>query len=182
MKKSVFGYIRLSLTRPSQSDQESLLSSFADDGISFFTDSSSGKDRTGYSELNENLRSNKKADLVLYDLKSLDSCFSSLAEFLKFLALIEKNEITLICLKDNLPEIFTPLIIQEIYERVSKELHREHMQISILNRKAAGLNVGRPSQRDDFSIQNLRQSGLTYREIAQHLKVSIGMVQRGLKA
>ena len=122
------------------------------------------------------------ADLVLYDIKSLDSCFSSLADFLEFLVLIEKNGINLFCLNDKIPDAFTPSVVQEMFERISKELHREHMQITLLNRKAAGLSVGRPSQRDDFSIQSLRRSGLTYREIAQHLKVSIGMVQRGLKA
>lgn len=181
MKKTAFCYIRTSLMRPSSSIQESELVNFFSHDLLFFKDSSSGKSRAGYSSLIEKLKCNVNADLVLYDLKSLDSCFNSLADFLDFLVLIEKNKIKLFSLTDKIPSAFSPSTIQETFERVSKELHREHMQISLLNRKAAGLTVGRPSQRDNLSIQNLRQSGLTYREIAQHLKVSIGMVQRGLK-
>lgn len=179
--KSAFGYIRSGPTRPSAAKQSDELKQFSKAKLTIFSDSNSNKSRSGYLQLIDDLVSNPKSELFIYDLVSLDICFSNLTQYLDFFALIEKYEIKIICLKDSIP-LLTPLNFKSLYEKTSKQLHKEHIQTSFLKRKAAGLTVGRPSQRNDFKIQKLRQEGLTYREIAQRLKVSIGVVQRGVKA
>lgn len=52
---------------------------------------------------------------------------------------------------------------------------------SLAKMRANGKNGGRPKVRDDARIKELRNKGLSIREIAQACGVSTTAVQRGLK-
>lgn len=145
-----------------------------------FLDSSDVEDRSGFGELSVAIKNNHGAHLTVYDFASLDICFTSIDNFLSFLALLEENQVLLRTFEtDNrIPAAASEII--KTFEVVSRQIHREHIQSSLRKRKLSGKNVGRPTERNDKVIQELRGQGYTFREIAQRLGISIGAVQRGL--
>ncbi|MBY0315396.1 MAG: recombinase family protein [Bdellovibrionales bacterium] len=161
-------------------DQKSQLVAHSSKDLRLFSDDSTSKERNGFKKLCEALENSKGGQLFVYDLRSLDKCFNSAEDLLSFLALIEHSRIELVSLTESMPEAFNASYILNTYRVISKELHKEHIQNSLRQRKNVGLTVGRPPTRDDHQIIELRRKGLTYREIAQQLKISIGAVQRGL--
>ncbi|MES2802590.1 MAG: helix-turn-helix domain-containing protein [Bdellovibrionota bacterium] len=179
MNENVFLYLRSGNLRLSFENQKPMV------GVNYnelFTDVSDESDRPGFSKLVERIQSSFDGTLYIYDLLSLDSCFESLESYLEFFALLERRRFKLIALTDKIPQHPNVSFLLDSFKRCSKELHREHLHASFSKRKLSGLSVGRPMQRNDDKIQELREEGLTFREIAQRLNVSISMVQRGLSS
>ena len=180
MSKITFAYIRDGNSRPRREDQRRELVNFSGDKMSFFCDSSDGEVRSGFDELISVLEKNKGATLLLYDYGSVDFCYKTLNSFIEFLVYLERNEIALKVLWNDSPPLNSATAMLLIYNETTKHLHKEHIQNSLMKRKESGQNIGRPSKRDDKKIVELRRRGLTYREISQALRISIGAVQRGL--
>lgn len=73
------------------------------------------------------------------------------------------------------------LIPWELIEQ--RERNRgKNVREGLARRKAAGLNVGRPKERDDKAILRLRLAGLTITQIAKELKCSRAAVFAAIKA
>lgn len=65
--------------------------------------------------------------------------------------------------------------------QLERDIIRERVLSGINNAKAKGVVLGRPKKRNDNLIINLRKKGLSYRNIAKQLGVSLGSVQQALK-
>lgn len=63
-----------------------------------------------------------------------------------------------------------------------RDLLRERVIAGIQNAKAKGKKLGRPPLNMEAQVQALRKSGLTFREIQEHLQVSPGTVAKYLKS
>lgn len=173
-------YLRDGNLRPDRFTQVNQLEDLLSNKCVFFFDSSDSEDRKGFTELCVAIKRNRDATLIVYDLASLDICFKSINNFLNFLALLEESQIALMAFnsENRIPTTASEII--KTFEDVSRRIHREHIQSSLRKRKLNGKSVGRPTERNDKVIQELRGQGYTLREIAQRLEISIGAVQRGL--
>jgi DNA invertase Pin-like site-specific DNA recombinase len=121
----------------------------------------------------------RKFDLIL--VWKLDRFGRSLRHLVNALAELEAFGIAFASLTDNL-DLSTPsgrLMFQVIaaMSEFERELIRERVRAGMRNARARGKAIGRPRTRVDTpQIDRLRDSGLSWREIAKTIGLSLGTV------
>lgn len=124
--------------------------------------------------------------IAVASLDRLDTVLGNMEEFLRFLALLEKNSVRLIVVSDDFDtgtidsNHFSKVV--SMYRGAKKALKREKVKTSLMRAVSKGRPIGRPKKRDDEEIISLMQQGISVREIAKHLGLSHSSVEAALKA
>ena len=66
------------------------------------------------------------------------------------------------------------------FAEFERNILRERVCGGLRNAVRNGKKLGRPKRRDDVGIQHLRNQGISLRQIANQLNISLGAVQRGV--
>ena len=123
----------------------------------------------------------RKFDIVL--VWKLDRFGRSVRHLVNALAELEALGIAFVSLRDNL-DLTTPsgrLMFQIIaaMAEFERELIRERVKAGLRNAKAKGKKLGRPRTAvDESKVEALRDSGASWRTIAQTLGVGMGTARR----
>lgn len=146
-------------------------------------DSTEEPSRGGFNDLLKLIEHDRVVELWLHDFESLDEVFKSFEKTISFFSLVENKKIRILL---PFQEPINSLTVNEVVElfKMENKINRiARMKRTFNERKNFGLRVGRPrnQRRNDGEIKELRITGLTYREIAQQLGISIGSVQRAVK-
>jgi DNA invertase Pin-like site-specific DNA recombinase len=124
-----------------------------------------------------------KFDAVL--VWKIDRFGRSLKHLVNSLADLSAYGIAFISLRDNL-DLSTPsgrLMFQIIgaMAEFERALIQERVKAGLRNAKAKGKRIGRPRQEVDSSkVLKLRDEGLSWRAISEHLKLGLGTVYRAV--
>lgn len=123
----------------------------------------------------------RKFDAVL--VWKIDRLGRSLKHLVVTLADLNEVGVAFISLRDNL-DLSTPsgrLMFQIIgaMAEFERALIQERVRAGLRNAKAKGKRIGRPRQRvDPAKVLELRNQGLSWRDISQNLKLGLGTVYR----
>lgn len=178
MKERII-YLRISDSRPSYEEQ---LEHFKSCEGRVLCDNSNTEKRNNLVDILKMIQNEKVVDLCIYDLSSLDLVFRSFESMAEFYALLESTGTKLKIFQTS--DTASSLTIGDalsLYKDVIKKIHAERLRDSFRKRRADGLSVGRPSHRKNNEVNDLRSKGLTLRQIAQQLGISLGSVQRSLR-
>lgn len=120
--------------------------------------------------------------ISINDIAATKDCVASLNNFLKTLSFLEDSKFFV---TDGEKTFHFPLTAQDVlnlFYLARKRAKSLKIRSRLAERKNIGLQLGRPAKnRNDEDIHKLRQQGLTLREIALTLKISISAVQRSLE-
>jgi putative DNA-invertase from lambdoid prophage Rac len=126
----------------------------------------------------------RKFDMVL--VWKLDRWARSLKEIIVSLQDLTDYGVEFCSLKDNLDlSTSTGRLMLHIigsFAQFERDILVDRVRAGLANAKAKGKRLGRPVTRKDQQIINLRSKGFSYSQICKELNVSLGSVQRSLKA
>ena len=125
--------------------------------------------------------SKRKFDIVL--TWKLDRFFRSLKDLVNTLQFLTERDILFISYKDNIDlTTATGRLMMQIlgsFAEFEASLIRERVVAGIKNARSKGVRLGRPKKFcDTDAILKLRQQGVSIRNVAVKLGLSVGMVQR----
>jgi len=125
--------------------------------------------------------SKRKFDIVL--TWKLDRFFRSLKDLVNTLQFLTERDILFISYKDNIDlTTSTGRLMMQIlgsFAEFEASLIRERVVAGINNARSKGVRLGRPKKHCDIDkIMEFRQQGLSIRNVAVKLGLSVGMVQR----
>lgn len=126
----------------------------------------------------------RKFDIVL--VWKLDRWARSLKEIIVSLEELSEYGVEFCSLKDNLDfSTSTGRLMLNIigaFAQFERDILVDRVRAGLANAKAKGKRLGRPITRKDQQIIELRRKGFSYSQICKELNVSLGSVQRTLKA
>ncbi len=127
--------------------------------------------------------SKRKFDIVL--AWKLDRFFRSLKDLVNTLQFLTERDILFISYKDNIDlTTATGRLMMQIlgsFAEFEASLIRERVVAGIKNARSKGVRLGRPKKHcDTDAILELRKQGLSIRNVAVKLGLSVGMVQRAV--
>ncbi|MEK6580240.1 MAG: recombinase family protein [Bdellovibrionota bacterium] len=148
-----------------------------------FIDRNSGakERRIGLDALMEAARK-RRFDMVL--VWRFDRFARSTKHLIQALDEFKRLQIDFISFQENL-DTSTPIgecmftIISAIGQ-LERSLIRERIMGGLRNARAKGRQIGRPKQRNDILIRNLRSQGYSFRKISSLTNSSLGAIQRSL--
>jgi len=150
--------------------------------FSIYEDKASGTNdrRTNLKRLLDDA-SKRKFDIVL--CWKLDRFFRSLKDLVNTLQFLTERDILFISYKDNIDlTTATGRLMTQIlgsFAEFEASLIKERVVAGLNNAKSKGVRLGRPKKFcDTEAILKLRKQGLSIRNIAMELELSVGMVQR----
>src|SRR5580692_7869298 len=126
----------------------------------------------------------RKIDAVL--VWKLDRFGRSLRHLVNALAELEALGVAFISLRDNL-DLSTPsgrLMFQIIgaMAEFERSLIQERVKAGLRNAKAKGQRLGRPrADVDEAEVEALRDSGVSWREVAEQMRIGVGTAVRALQ-
>lgn len=119
--------------------------------------------------------------LSIDDMAATTVCASSLNNFLTALAFLEESKVLIFSGDDVYSFPLKTQDVLNLFYLVRKKAKSTKIKSRLAEKKEVGFRLGRPANaRNDEEIRKLRQQGLTLREIAMKLKISISAVQRSL--
>jgi DNA invertase Pin-like site-specific DNA recombinase len=115
----------------------------------------------------------------------LDRLFRSLQELLAAIQELSALQVSLVSLKDQI-DMTTPsgkLLVHMIgaFAEFEASLIKERVLSGLAKAKANGKRLGRPPSVDHAQVLKLRESGHSYSQIANTLKISKGAVSKSLR-
>jgi DNA invertase Pin-like site-specific DNA recombinase len=129
------------------------------------------------------LAKSREVDAIV--VVKLDRLFRSLKHLVTTLEEFQSLGITFVATKDQV-DYSTPagrLFVQILgsLAEFEKSLLRERTLMGLEHAKSIGKKLGRPKTTDSMAIVELRQQGLSHREIQSQLNISKGSISRALK-
>jgi putative DNA-invertase from lambdoid prophage Rac len=189
MSKRVGIYLRVSTSDQNTEIQNNDLLTYVQargwNIVNIYEDKSSGtttKKRPEFKKLMAAARE-RRVDVIL--VWKLDRFGRSLKDLVVHLQEISELGIDFVSFKDNLD--FSTSIgrlmvhLLGAFAEFEASVIRSRVQAGVDNARKKGKILGRPKLRNDDSIKDLRDQGLSFRAIAKELGVSLGSVQRALK-
>lgn len=133
----------------------------------------------------QKLVAERKIDVVL--TWKLDRLFRSLRDLLSVLQDWSDLGVEMVSLRDNIDlTTSTGRLLMQIvgaFGEFEAALVRERVRAGVENARKKGVKLGRPAlEMDVAKIRSLREHGLPIRAIALELGISIGSVQKAIKA
>ena len=129
---------------------------------------------------------NHALTLVVFSLDQIGVRSTSLEKTMAFITTLNPKRIRFISLSDSIDteataKEFVPAVCLAV-QTCKKRFKSKRVQHSLQLAKTLGEPVGRPKTRDDKKIRELRSGGLSTKEIAAHLQVSLRTVSRSLSS
>ena len=125
----------------------------------------------------------RKVDIIC--VTKLDRLFRSLKHLILTLDEFETLGVKFVSVHDGLDytSAASRFFIQVLgsLAELEKSILVERTKLGLEHARRNGKKLGRPKQRDDEAILELRTNGLTYTEIEERLKVSRGAIYRAVK-
>lgn len=133
----------------------------------------------------QKLVAERKIDVVL--TWKLDRLFRSLRDLLSVLQDWSDLGVEMVSLRDNIDlTTSTGRLLMQIvgaFGEFEAALVRERVRAGVENARKKGVKLGRPILQLDISkVRDLRSKGLAIRAIARELGISVGSVQKAIKA
>ncbi len=123
---------------------------------------------------------------LIWRLDRLGSASASISESVDFINQLTEMGVRFISASDHIDsENNGGLFLKAIDHAVKSSkfvIKGERVHIALSTAKLLGEAVGRPKERDDLQILELRKDGLTARQIAEKLSTSIRSVSRALSS
>lgn len=188
----VAGYLRVSTDQQIHDSQEVELEDYCLrrgwTNVEWYRDTASGakQDRQGLSELMQRVRRGK-VDIIL--AFKLDRIARSLGHLAQVIAELQLHRVALVCpsqgidTSNNNPAAHLQLNILACVAQFERELITERVKSGLAAAKARGVKVGRPTTPDGRKQQviELRQQGVTARQISEKLKMPYSSVTETLR-
>jgi DNA invertase Pin-like site-specific DNA recombinase len=186
-QKRVAVYVRVSTQDQSTEIQRNEIAAYLQargwQKLSVYEDKKTGTtaDRTKLKELLNAARMREFDILVIW---KLDRLARSLKDLVTILNELSELGIEFISLKDNIDMTTSSgrLMMHLIgaFAEFEAALIRERVRAGVANSRAKGTPWGRKRTRDDTKIHTLRAQGLSLRQIAKQLNISLGSVTSSL--
>ena len=144
--------------------------------------SGSSAQRPGLADLIKLVRS-REVDVVI--VTKLDRLFRSLKHLISFLDELQSLGVQFVAVRDSIDyttpsgRLFTQILAS--LAEFERELIRERTMAGLDFARRKGKKLGRPVKHDSDKIIQLRQQGMSYRNIAKELHVPMGSVIHALK-
>lgn len=148
-----------------------------DQGYSGGTDN-----RPGLEKLTQMVRRNS---VQIVCVARLDRMFRSLRHLLDMMQLFEEHKVKFVSIEDNIDFSTSigklQLQLLGAFAEFERSLIKERTLVGVAYAKSQGKILGRPQKKLDDQILNLRENGMSYREIEKQLGCSNSVIKRVLQ-
>lgn len=152
--------------------------------VEFYEDQGLSGTNTNRPELKRLMQNINKRRIDIVLTWNLSRLFRNIKDLVNNLEIFQECSVSLISLKENMDMTSATgrLLIHIIgaFSEFEAQSTREKVIAGLRNARAKGKIIGRPKTRDDVKIHELREQGLSFREISEELKISLGSVQKAL--